>query len=223
MKKTLLLIPIILLFSLLSFSQSKNKHYVFDDFKEGIAEFKDGTQKKGLLNYNGLTSNFVLKDKDGKVLELSKSEANNVEIVFVEDRRFIYRDNKFYELLLINSQVELLVEYNCTLKTNTENRNAYGSSSQTTSTVNITTFENQGTLNSILLSVDLPAAYMVDMKLRYILTDKKGTNFFKSLNQIKKHYKSHKKEYTAYRKAKDVDFYDPISVAKMISYLKSLG
>ena len=217
MKKTIIT-TVMAFIVMCTFGQSKKDHYVFPEFKEAVAVFKDGSQQTGYLNYNGLTKNFALLE-DGEIKSVSKKDAENVDMVYIENRKFIYRGDQFYEIIFRTSKVELLVEYNATLKTNTEGRNAYGSSSQTTSTQVVSTVEN----SSVVLNTDLPEAYSVEMKLNYILTDKKGTESFKSLNQIKKHYAKHKKQYKAYVKAKDVDFYDPASVGALISYLKSLS
>ena len=216
MKKGILF-SFITLFVFCGFSQSRTEHYIFPEFTEGVILFKNGEKSKGILNYNALTENIILQE-DGKLMPLKSELSRNADTLDVDKRKFVNRDGKFMELL-INADAVLFVEYYCVLKSNTENRNAYGSSSQTSTTVVASQIQNQG----VLYNLELPELYVAELKLRYYFTKDGNETTFETLRDIKKLYGKRKKEYNSYRKSNKVNYKKPMTVANLISYLESLN
>lgn len=208
---------LVLLSGMCCLGQSKSKHYILPNFKQATLLYKDGSKKTGLLNYNALKKNFVIK-KGEDLYELPKADAPRLDTIYIDNRKFIFKDYIFKEFLLDSEDVKLLVEYNCILKTNTEGRNAYGSSSQTTSSTNVWNVDNQG----VLLDLKLPDIYSVELKPVYRFTKNGENHEVKTMNQFKKLYKNHKKEFSNYRKKFEPDLYKPGSISKMILYMEGL-
>ncbi|GEO07796.1 hypothetical protein [Segetibacter aerophilus] len=69
--------------------------YVFPTFVEGTAKQKSGEVNKALFNYNTVTEEMIF-DQGGKQLALDKIE--NIDTVYIEDRKFIPFGNVFYEV-----------------------------------------------------------------------------------------------------------------------------
>jgi hypothetical protein len=195
---------------------AQSKHYVLGEFTSGYILLKDGSKQTGVLNYNALANNFALKKKD-EVFGLSAIVIAQTDTVYVADKKFFRKDDKFYELLL-KSDVELHVEYNCKLSTSTEDRNAYGSTSQTTSTTALTEIRNQGNLYNL----ELPELYKATLNIEYLIKKDDTLTRIKTVNQFKKVYKDHKKEIKIYRKKNKVKIESPLTVKKFVQYLESL-
>ena len=177
---------------------------------------KDGSKQTGVLNYNALAKNFAIK-KDDEVFALSTTVIAQIDTVYIADKKFFRKDNEFYELL-IKSDTELYAEYKCNLSTSTEGRNAYGSSSQTSSTTALNQIRNQG----YLYNLELPALYKVTLDIEYIIKKDDTLTRINTVNQFKKVYKDYKKEIKEYRKEHKVKAESPITVAKFIEYLETL-
>jgi mRNA-degrading endonuclease HigB of HigAB toxin-antitoxin module len=88
-------------------------HYIFDSFRKGKVLMKNGEENKQLLNYSVLNNEMVFDAGGGKYLAISQPE--KVDTVFIEDRKFIPKDNAFFEVLA-KGPVPLLLEYTCTVK-----------------------------------------------------------------------------------------------------------
>ncbi|WP_400075742.1 hypothetical protein [Winogradskyella sp. R77965] len=195
---------------------AQSKHYVLSEFTPGSILMKDGSKQTGVLNYNALADNFALK-KDDEVLALSTAVIAQIDTVYVANKKFFRKDDKFYELLL-KSDVELYVEYNCNLSTSTEGRNGYGSSSQTSSSGALTAIRNQGNLYNL----ELPKLYKVTLDIEYLIKKDDTLTRIKTVNQFKKVYTDNKKEIKKYRKNNKVKVESPLTVKKFVEHLESL-
>ncbi|WP_296315381.1 hypothetical protein [Winogradskyella sp. UBA3174] len=217
--KNYLAVVITILTGFLCQSQTKSsqsEHYVLSEFSQGSILMKDGTKQVGVLNFNALSKNFAIK-KDDVILALSTAVVNKLDTVYVANRKFFRRDNTFYEFLL-KSDIELYVEYTCDLSTATEGRNGYGSSSQTTSTVSVSSIQNEGNLYDL----ELPEIYKVSLTIEYWIKKDGQLTKVKTLNQLKKVYKNRKKEIKIYKKEHKVDFKVPFTVLMLVKYLEGL-
>jgi hypothetical protein len=201
----------------LAMTQSPSRHYLFDTFQKGTILLNDGKKTADILNYNALTNEVVIK-RDGQITTLTLSYVKKVDTIYVKGRKLIPYYGKFCESLINKEELRLLVDYECTLKSNTENRNPYGSSSQTSSPVTIGQVQDKGALYDL----QLPELYSAELKYQYRYIKGQSESILKSMNQFKKLYPQHKKEFNKYKKENNVDFEDPLSVAKMISYFESL-
>lgn len=80
--------------------------YVFDAFMPGTIKMKSGEIYKQNLNYNIITNEMVFDD-NGKYAAIA--EPQNVDTVYISDRKYIPLENKFYEVL-VGGNMPLLYE-----------------------------------------------------------------------------------------------------------------
>jgi len=139
-----LLITILLLFSICVDAQRVDKpvvlsHYVFNEFTKGLVKVKSGETYSQTLNYNILTGEMIFY-QDEKYMAIQKPE--NVDTVYVDGRKFITADNKFYELLA-NTSAPLLVEYTYSVN-EPGTSTGYGSTTRTTAASSFKSVINTG-------------------------------------------------------------------------------
>ncbi len=101
--------------------------YIFNEFTAGEVKMKSGETSKQVLNYNILTSEMIF-DNNGKYLAIASPE--NVDTVYINNRKFIPLNNKFYEVL-INFKMPLLLEFTASIK-DPGTTTGYGGTSNTT-------------------------------------------------------------------------------------------
>ncbi len=81
--------------------------YVFNEFNPGTVKMKSGETYNQLLNYNNLTGEMIFVN-NGKYMAIASPE--NVDTIYINERKFIPLNNKFYEMLL-NTDEPLLLEF----------------------------------------------------------------------------------------------------------------
>ncbi len=117
----------------------KLSHYVFNDFSNGIVRMKSGETYNQFLNYNILTGEMIFGN-GGKYLAIATPE--NVDTVYIRDRKFIPLNNKFFEVL-INSKAPLLLEFTSSISEPGVST-GYGGTSATTASTTFKTLLNNG-------------------------------------------------------------------------------
>jgi hypothetical protein len=80
--------------------------YIFDAFMPGTIKTKSGETYKQNLNYNIITNEMVF-DENGKYAAIANPK--DVDTVFINDRKYIPVNNKFYEVL-VSGNMPLLYE-----------------------------------------------------------------------------------------------------------------
>lgn len=101
--------------------------YAFDEFTPGAVKMESGETSNQVLNYNIVTNEMIF-DNNGTYLAIAQPE--NVDTVYINDRKFIPLNNKFFEVL-VNGKMPLLLEFTATiLEPGTPT--GYGGSSRTT-------------------------------------------------------------------------------------------
>ncbi|MEO5681646.1 MAG: hypothetical protein ABIQ88_03340 [Chitinophagaceae bacterium] len=88
-------------------------HYVLDGFVKGRVQQKNGSMDAAMLNYNVLSGEIIFESAPGQYLALANPE--KVDTVFIQDRKFIPVNDKFFEVLTMVAY-PLLLEYTCTVK-----------------------------------------------------------------------------------------------------------
>ena len=200
-----------------AFSQNTSEHYLFDKFEKGTLLLKSGKSTMEMLNYNALTNEIVI-EKDGKISALLASYVKTIDTVYVKGRKLVPNFNKFSENLINSNGLKLFVDYECTLKSNTEGRTPYGSSSQTSSPITISSVQDRGALYNL----ELPGLYSAELKMQYRYIKDNNETVVKNLNQFKKLFPRHKKEFGKYKKENKVEFDEPMTVQSLVNYLESL-
>ena len=151
------LFSILLLSGINANAQPVNKsvilvQYVFDQFLPGNIKMKSGETYDRVLNYNIVTNEMIFEN-NGKYLAIANPE--NVDTVTINQRRFIYLNNKFYEILF-NSKMPLLLEYTATVK-EPGTSTGYGITSNTASASTLKSLISQGGSYTL----QLPEGYTV--------------------------------------------------------------
>ncbi len=103
MKKISLLLAIIVLDSLMLYSQAEPDtlaQYLFPAFHKNTVLLKNGTSYSLLLNYNKVTEKMVFMQK-GSYFDLAN--LSTVDTVFLNGRKFIPNESYFLELLVSGS------------------------------------------------------------------------------------------------------------------------
>ncbi|MDQ2720205.1 MAG: hypothetical protein M3Z26_10680 [Bacteroidota bacterium] len=114
-------------------------HYVFNEFANGTVTMKSGETFNRHLNYNILTNEMIF-NSDGKYMAIASPE--NVDTVNINDRKFIYLNNKFFEML-VNSNIPLLLEFTSSINEPGVST-GYGVTSTTTASTSYKSLVNSG-------------------------------------------------------------------------------
>lgn len=114
-------------------------HYAFDEFSNGTVKMKSGETFNQVLNYNILTNEMIF-DNQGKYLAISQPE--NVDTVYINNRKFIPLNNKFYEVL-IKPGMPLLLEFTASV-TEPGTSTGYGGTSNTTASTSFKSLVSTG-------------------------------------------------------------------------------
>ena len=140
-------------------------HYALDSFTAGTVLLKNGTTTPAVLNYNTLTGEMIFVT-NGKYLALAVPQ--DVDTVFIAQRRFVPVANKFCEWLG-GTQPALFKEYTCTVKD--PGTNAGFGKTNTTAATSLNTLVRSGGAYELSLPADfelLPAtAYYLRSKGKF--------------------------------------------------------
>lgn len=214
------LIISILIFSLsffTSYSQVKSiklSHYVFPEFAQGVVLMKTGIENKVLLNYNSLSEEMIFINK-GEKFAIVKEQLEQIDTVFIKDRKFFTLDDKFIELLY-HSKFDLYAEHKCKVK-KPGTPAAYGGTSETSSTTLYSSFDHGG--NNYELK--LPDGYETKPYTYYWLKRTGKLNRFINMRQMIKLFKNKKDLFKAYVKMHDVNYNNQESIVQLIKYLET--
>ena len=189
-------------------------HYLFPKFIRGVILMKSGIKNQALLNYNSLTEEMIFEN-NGKKLAITKGELGLVDTVFIEDRKFIVLNNKFFELGY-HSKSDLYVEHRCSMIPPGK-PSAYGGTSQTSSITSISSFNSGGQLYDL----KLPEGYEIKPYICYWLRKNGELNKFINMKQLMKLYDYKKDLFKAYVKKYDVRYDNQETIVQLIKYLET--
>lgn len=139
---------------------SQISHYIFSSFTKGIVLQTDGNKSEQLLNYNALTNEMVF-DANGKNLALAAPE--KVDTVYIENRKFVPAEKKFYEIL-VTGTYPLAIEYTASI---IEQGNDIGFGMKSTTGAN----QSMKTMiqNGSAYGLKLPDGYQVKQNRTYFI------------------------------------------------------
>ncbi|MDQ6815547.1 MAG: hypothetical protein M3040_17595, partial [Bacteroidota bacterium] len=141
-------------------------HYVFPAFIEGTVRQKSGETNKALFNYNSVTEEMIF-DQGGQQLALDKIE--NVDTVYIQNRKFVPFGNVFYEVATTGA-MPLFIQHKTQLIP--PGNNTGMGSSQTAAITNISDLKAAG----LAYKLKLPDDYKVMNKTIYWL--RKNNNYY---------------------------------------------
>lgn len=200
-----------------SFAQANQEeitHYLFPEFTQGLILMKTGMKYEVLLNYNSLTEEMIFEDK-GKKLAIGKNVLDNVDSVYINDRKFIALSNKFIELLY-HSKWDLYGEHTCRVKEK-GTPIGYGARSKTTAISSYSSFYSNGDLYNL----KLPDSFEIEPCTYYWLKKNGKFNRFQSMRELKKLYKDKEDLFKAYVKKYDIEYNNQEEIIQLIEYLES--
>jgi hypothetical protein len=191
-------------------------HYLLPEFQEGRVLMKNGTELKTRLNYNSLTEEMVFDD-NGNILAVGKTVVPQIDTVFIGDRKFIYTEGKFLEVLH-DSSYKFFAQHKCRVIPPGKPA-AYGGTSETSATDSYSSLISDGRVYDLRL----PDDFKVKPYTVYWIEKEGKLKSFLTLGQIKAFYKQKKKLYEEYTKTHKVNFEDQKSVADLINFMETHG
>lgn len=175
---------------------------------------KSGIKNQLLLNYNSLTEEMIFEN-NGKKLAIAEGELKLIDTVFIESRKFIPMNNKFFELAY-HSKCDLYVEHKCSMIAPGK-PSAYGGTSQTSSITSISSIKSAGRLYEI----ELPEGYEIKPYTCYWLKKNGELNKFINMKQLMKLYDDKKDLFKAYVRKYDVRYDNQEGMVQLIKYLET--
>lgn len=192
-------------------------HYILPEFTKGTVLMKDGTRNPALLNYNAATEEMIF-DQNGQKLAFAEITLNNMDTVFVQDRKFVLLDNKKFAEVINQEGYKLLVQYKCRIIPPGKPA-PFGGTSQTSSATTYSSWIGDGQIYQL----ELPDDFKVNSSVVYWFDNGEGLKSFSSMGQLKKNYNKQKPLYNKYTKENKVDFKDIESIVGLIHYMETSG
>jgi len=198
-------------------------HYIFPEFTEGYIFLKGGPINKGALNFNALTEEVVFMSK-GKVLAIGENEIARVDSVLIAGRKFVVFNNKFAELLFEKGGspnrpaaggFRLFAEHKCSVIPPGK-PGPYGTTSQTSSTVTLSSIIGGGTVYNL----SLPDGYKTKPYTYYWIEKDGNAQKFSTIKQIQKAYPAKADAIKSYLKSHKVKIEDYDSVRDFVIFLE---
>ena len=186
--------------------------YVFNEFSQGIVKMKSGEVSTQSLNYNIVTNEMIFNN-NGTYMAIAQPE--NVDTVFIKDRKFIPLNNKFYEIL-VNEKFPLLLEFTATIK-EPGNPTGYGGSSNISATSNLKSIISSG--GSYALK--LPDGYSVIAGYNYWIMEDGKLNKAGSYNQLIKIFPDKKEVINDFVKKNHINFSIREDMIFLINHLEN--
>lgn len=213
MKRTLFSL-IFSLWIIVGYSQVKVlelTHYLFPEFVKGIVLLKNGEKNETMLNYNSLTEEMIF---DNRGIKLALSQLDQVDTVYINDRKFFTINNKFVELIY-HSKIDLYAEYKCDLK-DPGKPSGYGGTSQTAATTTYSSFFS----GSQAYEMKLPESYETKSFTFYWLKKDGKLDKFVSIRQLMRLFEDQEDIFKKFVKKYNVKYNNQGSIVQLIIYLE---
>lgn len=195
-----------------SFDRSSSQ-YLFPNFTNGNVKMKNNKSQTYKLNYNTVSEKMVY-EQNGKLYDIMNLAS--IDSIYLNNSRFVHVGDVFYEVLL-SAPISLFVQYNGKLlPAGTEA--GYGSTSQTSSTTRLASFQSSsGTVN-----MELPADYII--KVNDIFWIRKDSNMmsFQNERQFLKIFPSNEGELKHFIKQNRIKFHEQSGIIKLVEFCNTL-
>lgn len=184
-------------------------HYVFPAFVKGSVRQKGGGTQETMLNYNSMTQEMVFV-QNGNNMALGQTE--NIDTVFIENRKFIPVGAVFYEVVPAGS-MPLYINHKCKVIP-PGNAAGYGTTSQTSSPGNISRLAN----NAMSYSLKLPDDYKIIAETEFLL--KKDNEYLRisTAKQAAKLFPAKSDEIQDYVKKNKINFKSREDMIKLVKF-----
>ncbi len=199
-----------------SFGQSQShkvelSHYIFPEFIKGTVLLKSGAKNPTMLNYNSLTEEMIF-DTNGKKMAIARPE--DIDTVYIEDRKFFPMNDKFVELIYHN-KIELYAAHKCSV-VDPGKPAAYGGTSQTSSTTSYSSLISGGQAYQL----KLPDGYTTKPYTNYFMKRDDKLTMFVNLRQLSKLFSEKSDQFKKYVKENKVDIEDLDAVVGLVKYME---
>ncbi|MBL7969376.1 MAG: hypothetical protein JNK09_20405 [Prolixibacteraceae bacterium] len=214
MKKLLFIIAICFSFSTI-YGQVKVlevTHYIFPEFTKGTVLMKTGVRNEALLNYNSLTEEMIFDTKGKK---LAMAQLDQVDTVYIGNRKFFLYNNKFVELLH-KSKYELYVEHKCSVK-DPGKPSAYDGTSQTSATTTYSSYLSGGQVYELKLPEGVETKPYTEF---WFKKDGKTTKFL-SIRQLMKQFEDKEDDFKEFAKENNVKYENQASVVALVKFMET--
>jgi hypothetical protein len=196
------------------FGQTKTPevtHYLFPEFTKGVVLMKTGIRNETDLNYNSLTEEMIFETRGTK---LALGQLELIDTVYILDRKFIPKENIFFELIY-KSKYILYAVHKCKL-IDPGKPAGYGGTSQTSAITSFSRYFAGGRA----YEMKLPEGFQTQSSVNYWIEIDGKLNKFLSIRQISKLLSEKGNEIKAYTKKHDVDYDDQKSIVDLLKYLE---
>jgi len=214
-RSTIFLLLMAAFLPIVSMQGKEISHYIFPEFVPGTILMKDGTKNQAFLNFNAATEEMVFKQND-QVLALADVTLNQIDTIFIEDRKFVVHEKKIMEVLRQSSGYILFAQYKCRVIPPGKPA-GYGGTSQTSASDSYSSWSQGGKMYELQLPDDFKVVPYTVYKLQ------KGSEIknFTSMGQFRKYYKKKNDLFQDYVQQHSPDFNDQRAVAQLIAYLET--
>lgn len=214
MKSKYLLLSLLfsLFFVSLELQAQEDNVYIFDEFKDGKAVYKNGAVVYAKLNYDPLNQRMLfLSPSDNALQEIANP--SDISYINIEGRLFEQiKDNLFYERINFNNLI-LYIQWRC--KAISEGKpSGYGTTSTTSAITSVSVINKEG--RTIPLNVSEKFNYKPD-NFYYIKINNEQKRF-SSPGSLAKLFKAHKEEIKKYIKENKLDFDNLEDIKSAVEY-----
>ena len=187
-------------------------HYIFPEFTKGTVLMKTGVKNEAILNYNSLTEEMIFDTKGKK---LAMTQLDQVDTVYIQNRKFIILNNKFVEVIY-KSKLEMYVEHHSKV-VDPGKPAAYGGTSQTSATTMYSSYLSGGQVYEL----KLPQGIETKASEEYWLKKDGKTSKFLNIRQLMKFFEDKEDDFKNFVKKNDVKYDNQESVVALIKYMES--
>jgi hypothetical protein len=214
-RSTIFLLLMAAFLPIVSMQGKEISHYIFPEFVPGTILMKDGTKNQAFLNFNAATEEMVFKQND-QVLALADVTLNQIDTIFIEDRKFVVHEKKIMEVLRQSSGYILFVQYKCRVIPPGKPA-GYGGTSQTSASDSYSGWSQGGKMYELQLPDDFKVVPYTVYKLQ------KGSEIknFTSMGQFRKYYKKKNNLFQDYVQQHKPDFNNQLAMAQLVAYMET--
>jgi hypothetical protein len=196
------------------FGQTKSPevtHYLFPEFTKGGVLMKTGIRNEAELNYNSLTEEMIFETRGTK---LALGQLELIDTVYILDRKFIPKENIFFELIY-KSKYLLYAVHKCKLMEPGKPA-GYGGTSQTSAITSFSRYFAGGRA----YEMKLPEGLQTQSSVNYWIEVDGKLNKFLSIRQLSKLLIGKENVLKAYTKKHEVEYDDQKSIVDLLKYLE---
>jgi hypothetical protein len=195
-------------------AQLEFPQYLFPEFSKTMVLMKNGKSQSILMNYNMVTERMVY-NKDGVFFDMVNPET--IDTVFILDRKFIPIGKIYYELMLQNTPLTLLIQHKGELES-AGTPAAYGGTSQVAATTSLSSIE----LSGGRYNLSLPPQYVVKTSTVYWIRKQNEMFSFINEKQFLKIFPDKESELKKFIKDNRIKIDKPDQLKKLVSYCNGL-